>query len=98
MTLRVGRAQFHQRSMYSFYARRSQKRKKDSQVVNLFTLLRSTSIKAARIMLVKLTPGVNFINILCTAFALVDPKSVKNTGKSSVSFYAFGIYKRKSCT
>ncbi len=36
MTLRVGRAQFHQRSMYSFYARRSQKRKKDSQVVNLF--------------------------------------------------------------
>jgi hypothetical protein len=32
----VNRAQFHQRSMYSFYARRSQKRKKDSQVVNLF--------------------------------------------------------------
>ncbi len=30
------RAQFHQRSTYSFYARRSQKRKKDSQVVNLF--------------------------------------------------------------
>jgi hypothetical protein len=44
------------------------------------------------------TPGVNFINVLCTAFALVDPESVKNTVKSSVSFYAFGIYKRKSCT
>jgi len=29
-------AQFHQRSLYSFYAHRSQKRKKDSQVVNLF--------------------------------------------------------------
>jgi len=42
--------------------------------------------------------GVNFINILCTAFALVDPKSVKNTVKSSVSFYAFGINERKSCT
>ena len=36
---------------------------------------------------------VNFINILRTAFTLVDPKSLKNTVKSSVSFYAFGIYK-----
>ncbi len=42
--------------------------------------------------------GVNFINVLCTAFGLVDPKSVKNTAKSSVSFYAFGIYECKSCT
>jgi len=44
------------------------------------------------------TEGVNFINVLCTAFALVDPKSVKNTVKLSVSFYTFGIYERKSCT
>jgi len=29
-----------------------------------------------------LIPGVNFINILRTAFTLVDPKSVKNTVKS----------------
>jgi hypothetical protein len=29
-------AQFYQRSMSRFYARRFQKRKKDSQVVNLF--------------------------------------------------------------
>jgi len=35
-------------------------------------------------------PSVNFINILCTAFMLVDPKSIKNTVKSLVSFYAFG--------
>jgi len=42
--------------------------------------------------------GVNFINVIRTAFTLVDPKSVKNTVKSSVSFYAFGIYERKSCT
>ncbi len=49
-------------------------------------------------MLMKLTPGVYFINILCTAFALVDPESVKITVKSSVSFYAFGIYENKSCT
>ncbi len=39
-----------------------------------------------------------FNNVLRTAFALVDPKSVKNTVRSSVSFYAFGIYERKSCT
>ena len=42
--------------------------------------------------------GVNFINILRTAFVLVDPKNIRNTAKSSVSFYAFGIYERKSCT
>ncbi len=43
-------------------------------------------------------PGVDFINVLRAAFAPVDPKSVKNTVKSSVTFYAFGIYERKSCT
>jgi len=37
-------------------------------------------------------PGVNFTNILLAAFTLVDLKGVKNTVKSSVSFYAFGIY------
>ncbi len=41
--------------------------------------------------------GVNFISVLCTAFALEDPESIKNTVKSSVSIYAFGIYVRKSC-
>ncbi len=46
----------------------------------------------------KVLPCVNFINVLRTAFALIDPKSVTNTVKSSVSFYAFGIYERKSCT
>jgi len=49
-------------------------------------------------MLMELTTGVNFTNVLRTAFALVDPKSVKNTVKSSVTFYAFGIYECKSCT
>ncbi len=45
----------------------------------------------------KSTPGVNFINILSIVFALVDLESLKNTVKSSVSFYAFGIYECKSC-
>jgi len=43
-------------------------------------------------------PGVNFTKVLHTAFTPVDPKSRKNTVKASVSFYAFGIYKCKSCT
>ncbi len=43
----------------------------------LLTLLVSASIKAVSRMLVKLIPGLNFINILRTAFTLVDPKSIK---------------------
>ncbi len=45
-----------------------------------------------------MTPGLNFINVLHTAFILVNPKSVKNTVKSYVYFYAFGICERKRCT
>jgi len=72
------RAQFHQRSTCSFYNRRSQKHKKDSQVVNLFfTLLGSTSIKAAHKMLVKLTPGVDFTKVLRAVFANKYSKSPK---------------------
>jgi hypothetical protein len=33
--------------------------------------------KALRETLAKLTPGLNFINVLRTAFTLADPKSVK---------------------
>jgi len=53
-------SQIHQHSTYSFYARRSQKRKKDCYVFNLFTLSGSTSIKAARKTLVKLTVVLKF--------------------------------------
>ncbi len=35
-------------------------------------------------MLVKLTPGVHFINIIRTAFTLVDPKSVKKIDNLNV--------------
>jgi hypothetical protein len=38
--------------------------------------------KAAHEMLMKMRPGINFINVLITAFTLVDPKGVKNTVKS----------------
>jgi len=42
------RAEYYQRSMYSFYTHGAQKHKKDSQVFSLFTLLGSTSVKAER--------------------------------------------------
>jgi len=43
----------------------------------LFVLLGSTGAKAACSTLMKLTAGINFINVLCTAFTLVDPVSTK---------------------
>ncbi len=43
-------------------------------------------------------PGLNFINILCTAFTLADPKSIKRCWLLNCIFYTFGSYGRKSCT
>ncbi len=43
----------------------------------LFVLLEFSSVKAVRKMLMKVTPGLNFINVLCSAFMLADPESVK---------------------
>ncbi len=40
-------------------------------------LLGSTRVKAVCRTLMKLTAGLNFINVLSTAFTSVDPKSVK---------------------
>jgi len=55
--------------MCSFYALRSQKRKKNSQVVSLFfAVLGSSRAKAARTVL-KLTQGFNFINISQAPFS-----------------------------
>ncbi len=45
------------------------------------------------------TSGLNFINVLQTAFTLAGPKSVKkDTDDLTVFFYPFGIYECKSCT
>ncbi len=49
-------------------------------------------------MLMKLTHGLNFINILHSTFTHVDPKCAKKTVKSALSFYAFWARERKSCT
>ncbi len=49
----------------SLYARRSQKRKKiQLSHKYLFTLFGSTGAKAVRRTLTKLTPGINFVNML----------------------------------
>jgi len=56
----------------------------------LFVLLESAYKKVAIKMLVKLTPGHNFINILCTAFICADPKSAKKTVKLSFLFTLSG--------
>jgi hypothetical protein len=80
------RCQFHQCSTSSFCARRDPKSvRTQSSHQYLFTLLGSTSVKAVRRTLMKLSPGVNFINILRAAFAPVDPESIKRlSGSMSV--------------
>jgi len=50
---------------------------KSVRIQSFFTLLESTGAKAARRTLMKLTPGLNFINILRTTFTFADPKSAK---------------------
>jgi len=63
--------------MRSFYSHRSQNRNIPSSCQCYFALLGSSSEKPAHKMLMNLTPGVNFINILCAAFTLIWPKSAK---------------------
>jgi len=48
--------------------------------------------KGARKMLMKLTPGINFTNILLVAFIRKDPKSKKNTAKLLVSFVLWDLF------
>jgi hypothetical protein len=57
--------------MQSFYASRSQKRKKSSHQ-SLLALLGSMRKKAANKMMMRLTPEVKFANILQAAFAPIS--------------------------
>jgi len=45
--------------------------------------------KSAPKMLVNLTPGLNFINVLCTAFAHVDPECAKKDSQVSIVILRF---------
>jgi len=81
--LELSWGRFHQRSTYSFYARRSRKCKKiQLSRQYLFMLSGPTSVKSVSRTLMKLTPGetrleVKFINILQSAFLHADPQSAK---------------------
>jgi len=44
----------------------------------------------------KLTPGVNFSNVLQAAFDLEDLKSKKDSDDFDCLFYTFGIFVHKS--
>ncbi len=46
--------------------------------------------KAARRTLMKLTPGLNFINVLHTAFTHVDPESVRIQSNPQYLFTLLG--------
>jgi len=71
---------FHQRSTYNFNARGAQKRKMTMLTwLSFFAHLGSTCIKAVRRKLMKLNPGVNFINNLCAAPTRADPNKKKDT-------------------
>ncbi len=61
-----------------------------------FALLGSLIVKSAHKMLVKLTPGVIFINILWAAIARTYPESAKKTVKLSVFFALLGYLIVKS--
>jgi hypothetical protein len=61
-----------------------------------FTILGSASVKAVCRMLMNLSPGFNFINVLLTTFTLVDPKSVKNTVNHKYLFMPLGSMSAKA--
>ncbi len=67
------RCRFHQRFSRAFFAR--------VFYPNVFFLVKLCFAheKGVQKMLVKSTPGVNFIDVLCTVFMLVDPKRAKIT-------------------
>jgi hypothetical protein len=66
------KGQFYQRFTTSFYASRSRKRKNTVKLSVFFALLGSVHEKAARRLLMKLTPGVNFIIILWAYFVPIE--------------------------
>ncbi len=61
--------------------------------------LYSSVILIPNFILGKYLLGLNFINVLRTAFTHIHrSRKRENSVKFSVSFYAFGIYVRKSCS
>jgi len=85
--------QFHQHSKrcLCYYAHRSQKRKTTLLAwLSFLVLSRSVGAKAAQRTLMKLTTGLNFINVLHTAFTLIAPKSVRIQSSCQYLFTLLG--------
>jgi hypothetical protein len=70
----INKCKFNQNFMCSFYSQISQKCKKTVKSPVSFLLLGSSRVRAA----VKLTPGVDFANILQAAFTRKNSKSTKD--------------------
>jgi len=75
---RVSSCQFHQLSRYSFYTRRSQKRKKILTTCLSFLCIWAL-LKSCALNVDEIEPWCQFINILQAAFARADPKRAKET-------------------
>jgi len=91
------RGQFHQHIYAQLYARISQSVRTQSSHQYLFTLLGSTHVKAVHRILIKLSPGVNFINILWTAYTWAEPIRLKKTVKSWVFLRFWDLRVQKLC-
>jgi len=76
--------------------RKEQERERATYLTKFYNLPHCANIEdLTKKILLQSKSGVNFINVLGTAFTPADPESVK---RLNCIFYAFGIYKRKSCT
>jgi len=60
--------QFHQPTLTALRAQISKEQQRQSSCNSFFALSGSARVKAACRMLMKLTPGVNFINLKCSNF------------------------------
>jgi len=70
------RCQFHQHFTHTFFVR------KCFSLVTFWQQKALSYKKCVQKMLMKLTAGVKFINVLQAAFSCVDPKSTKNAVES----------------
>jgi len=91
------RCQFHQNYTHAFFVQMLFRRIFLVTCKQKKLLKQCSYVKRARFTLMKLTAGVNFMNVLQAAFVHKDPKSAKRTGKLTVFFCAFRICVHKSC-
>ena len=82
--LKAIRGQFHQHSTSRFTRTDPKSVKKTVKLSSFFPLLGSAGVKAARRMLVKLTPGLNLIKLESTAKSANPLKYSSTTSRSTL--------------